>query len=385
MMKYFSFAALLCIIACSGAPKEIIIGGIFDQSGPTSDVGRDYADGVIDYIKEVNGAGGINKRKINFLWKDCKYKISEAYAWYDIIREKKAIAIIGWGTGDTEALAPRVTADRIPFISASYSERIADGKTNPYNFIGSVSYSDQARIALKYINNENKNAKVAFIYNDTGFGRSPFFPDAEEFARANNIAISDKIIIPLTGEGALEKLKTLKADWVIVQQSSTASIAVVRAIKRLGLPVRIMLLNWAIDENVVRALGPDTAGVFGTIAYGTWDDINLPAIKNLHEINARYHPEMKERTCRYVQGFINARILLEAVKRAGDDLTREQIKEELEKLEEFDTGASYSRVTYTERLHKPSSSLKLYSIANGKLVPLTTMMISIEQKIWTEL
>jgi len=94
---------------------------------------------------------------------------------------------------------------------------------------------------------------------------------------------------------------------------------------------------------------------------------------------------LKERTCRYVQGFINARILLEAVKRAGDDLTREQIKEELEKLEEFDTGASYSRVTYTERLHKPSSSLKLYSIANGKLVPLTTMMISIEQKIWTEL
>ncbi|MCP4131331.1 MAG: ABC transporter substrate-binding protein [bacterium] len=389
MKKVLLFLLLTLIAGFIGSckqdvPNEIRIGGIFDMSGPTSDVGEEYGYGAIDYLRYVNEQGGINGRKINLIWKDYKYKISEAYVWYSNLKAQKVLAIIGWGTGDTEALAPKVAADKIPFISASYSEKIADGKEHPYNFIGSVSYSDQTRIALKYIKNVKNDAKVAFIYNDTGFGRSPFFPDGLEFAKVNKINVSEKIVIPLSGKGALEKLKNMKVDWAIVQQSGTASVAIIKAVKKLGLNTRLILLNWALDENVVKKLGNDTSEVYGTIGYGVWNDTKLAGVKLMHDINQKYNPEKKERSCRYIQGYINAKILVEAIKRAGDDLNSRQIKKELESLNEFDTGGSFNRVTFTKLIHKPAASLKMYSIKQGKLVPITPLLITVEQKIWTE-
>lgn len=195
----FSLIVLISFtFACKkDTPKEINIGGIFDLSGPTGEVGKGYAEGIIDYIKYLNEEkGGINGRKINLIWKDYEYKISEAYSWYDKLKENKVIAIIGWGTGDTEALAPKITDDKIPYISASYSEKLANGGMYPYNFIGSVSYSDQARIALKYISNNDREATVAFIYNDTGFGRSPFFLTQKTLQRQTKSRSLKKLLCP---------------------------------------------------------------------------------------------------------------------------------------------------------------------------------------------
>jgi len=366
--------------------KTIVIGGIFDLSGPTSDVGKEYAEGVIDYIRYINEKGGIHNRKIELLYKDCSYKISQADSWYEELKNKNVISIIGWGTGNTEALAPKITADKIPFISASYSEKLADGNKYPYNFIAGVSYSDQVKIALKFIKNRSKKEKpnVAFIYNDTAFGRSPFFPGGENFADNNGINVSEKIIIPLTGENAKEKLMLMNAEWGIVQQTATASLAIINALKKLNKAKKLILLNWAIDENIARKIkSAGSLEIYGAIPYGVWDD-NLSAVKLLHQINKKYHPEIHKRSCRYIQGYINAKILLEAIERAGDNLTGENIKKKLESLHNFDTEASFNRVTYTERIHKASSSIMIYELMNGKLVPSSQLLISIEQKIWEE-
>ncbi|MBU4344219.1 MAG: ABC transporter substrate-binding protein [Desulfobacteraceae bacterium] len=378
----------LVLAGCGRKEKttEILIGGIFDQSGATGDVGAEYADGVIDYVRHVNEKGGINGRAVKLLYKDYAYKISEAYTWYEEMKRKGVIAIVGWGTGDTEALAPKITADKIPFLSASYSDKLADGKSYPYNFIGATSYSDQARIALKFIKNESKepNPKVAFIYNDTAFGRSPFFPGAENFAKEIGVNVVEKIVIPLSGEGAKEKLQMMEAQWAIVQETGTASVAIMKALKELKKDTKLVLLNWAIDENIAKQAGdiePDT--VYGTIPYGVWDD-DLPGVKLLHEINAKYHPNVPERSCRYIQGYINIRVLLEAVKMAGDDLRSEVIKEKLENLENFDTGASFNRVSFSNKMHKPSTSVMVYKLTGGKIVPQSRLLTSIERKIWEE-
>lgn len=367
-------------------PNEIRIGGIFAMSGPTSDVGVEYGQAVIDYIKYINETGGINNRQINLIWKDYQYKISDAYIWYEKIKASNVIAIVGWGTGDTEALAPKVSADCIPYISASYSEKIANGNKFPYNFIGSVSYSDQARIALKFIKKEKPNSTVAFIYNDTGFGRSPFFPDAEKFAKEVGVNVTEKFVVPLSGEGAKKILSPLTADWAIIQETGTASIAVIKAVKELGLHTKLICLNWAMDENVANTVKEESKEVkiYSTIPYGIWNETNLKGINLLHKINKKYHPEITERSCRYIQGYVAIKTLLEAAKNAGNNLTGEGIKKELEKLENYDTGASFNVVNYSQKVHKPSSSLRMYIVKDGKLVMTTKLLISVEQKIWEE-
>ena len=80
-------------------------------TGPTSDVGWHYTDGIRDYIQYINDEkGGIGDGvKINLIWTDYQYKIPQAISAYSkFVKQDKVVAIIGWGTGDTEALKSKI-------------------------------------------------------------------------------------------------------------------------------------------------------------------------------------------------------------------------------------------------------------------------------------
>jgi branched-chain amino acid transport system substrate-binding protein len=110
-------AASLAILSPSGASaqQEIKVGGIFDLTGVTSDVGKPFAQGVQDAVAWVNDNGGINGKKIKLIGADYAYKIDQARALYKkLVNDDKVVMIQGWGTGDTEALKDFVGQDKIP-------------------------------------------------------------------------------------------------------------------------------------------------------------------------------------------------------------------------------------------------------------------------------
>ncbi len=129
----------------AGAAEVIKIGALNDMTGATSDVGKDYALGIAEAIHYVNDTGGINGKKIKLYQFDYGYRIPEALTKYSLFKRLKCVAILGWGTGDTEALAPTVAKDKIPYVSASYSGHLCKPEKTPYNLFFSTDYSTQSR------------------------------------------------------------------------------------------------------------------------------------------------------------------------------------------------------------------------------------------------
>src|SRR5687768_9132759 len=157
-----------------GGDGPIKIGGIFDLSGPTSDVGVAYADGVKDRAEQVNAEGGVEGREIELISDDYAYEVPQAEQLYSRLKSEQVVAIQGWGTGDTEALSPRITQDKIPYFSASYSENVADPAETPFNFVAGMTYSDQMRTVLDFIAEDAGGpTEVAVFHADTPFGESP--------------------------------------------------------------------------------------------------------------------------------------------------------------------------------------------------------------------
>ena len=102
--------------------QEIRLGSLNDFTGPTSDVGKDAGLGIREAIQYVNDTGGINGKRIKLLQYDYGYRVPEAITTYKRFRDfDKAVAVFGWGTGDTEALAPTVAKDKMPYLSHSFS------------------------------------------------------------------------------------------------------------------------------------------------------------------------------------------------------------------------------------------------------------------------
>ena len=376
--------ALVCVAlperASARFKGEVPVGCLIDLTGAFGVQGKEYAGGILDYVRYVNEKkGGIKRHKWNLLVTDYQYEIPQAIAAYKkFVSEDRVVALFGWGTGDTEAMAPMITKDRIPYLSASYSAHLIDATKFPYNFIGATSYSTQARVACQFIKLDwrrwsERPPSVCFMYSETGFGRSPIADGKAEAARLGIKVVSDQIV-DLQANDATSQLRQVQqegADYIIIQANINSSAVVTKDLRTLGLSTKLICLNWAIDEIWLEMVGEAGEGVFGCIPYALWSDTDLPGVRLMHEVNKMLHPQVKKRNSRYVQGFAAAMLMEEALKLAGVNPTGKKIKEAFETFRNFTTGGILPPVTYTAMSHEPCNSLRIYQVQQGKLVPIT--------------
>jgi len=369
---------VLSVFLLSGvgfAQQTIKIGGIFDLTGATGDVGAPYAEAARDYINYVNKQGGVNGKKIELIDTDYAYKIPQAVSSYKEMVSKGVIAILGWGTGDTEAMAPMIATDKIPYISASYSEHLVFEKT-PYNFIAGTTYSDQARLALQWIKDNWKDKsrapRVALIYNDSGFGRSPI-QDSEDFAKKIGVEIVDKEIVGLRDLDATTQLLNMQKknpDFAINQHTLMATATILKDAKKLGLKNKFIGLNWAFSEKLIEMAGDASEGFMAPMPFAFWTESKVKGVEFMQKVRKEMSGKSDPQPVNYSQGFISAYLLVEALKKAGNNLTGEGIKKVLE-TNKFDMMGLCADIAYKPELRKPNLSAKMYVIKGGKVEALT--------------
>ena len=370
--------AIFLLTGVGYAQQTIKVGGIFDLTGGTGDVGGPYALAVRDYINYINKQGGVNGKKIELIDTDYAYKIPQAVSAYKEMQSKGVIAILGWGTGDTEAMAPMIARDKIPYLSASYSEHLVFDKT-PYNFITATSYSDQTRLALKWIKDtwkdKSRAPRVALLYSDTGFGRSPI-QDAEAFAKKIGVEIADKQIIGLQDLDATTQLLNMQKkniDFAINQHTTMATSTILKDAKKLGLKTKFIGLNWTFSEKLVQMAGEAAEGFMAPMPFAFWHETKVPGVQFMHKVRKEMTGKEDAQPVNYTQGFIGAHLLVEALKKAGANPTGAGLKKVLES-NRFDMLGLSADIAYKPELRKPNVSAKMYIIKQGKIEPLTDFL-----------
>jgi branched-chain amino acid transport system substrate-binding protein len=235
MLPLFLLAAAALARPAAAQQKEIKVGGIFDLTGITSDVGKPYAQGVRDGVQWVNENGGVNGKRIRLVEVDYGYKIPEAVAAYKrLVTDEQVVMINGWGTGDTEALKQFVNKDKVPYISASFSGHLTDPSKTPYNFFVAPSYSDQLRAWLKWVKDDwqdrSRNPKVAFFYGDNAYGKAPI-EAGRQFCKEIGVDLVDEEIVPGAFSDATSQLLNMKgkgAEYAYINVTTTGVSVIIR-------------------------------------------------------------------------------------------------------------------------------------------------------------
>ncbi|MCS6965091.1 MAG: ABC transporter substrate-binding protein [Thermoflexus sp.] len=364
---------------------EIPIGAIMDTTGPTSDVGKDYAAGIQDAIRWINDQGGVNGKRIRLILNDYGYRVPEAVTLYKRYRDiDKVVAVLGWGTGDTSALAPTVAKDQIPYISASYSGELTDPSKTPYNFFAASDYSTNARAALlawyeeiwlkddrfKAEREAGKKPRIVMFYSfPTPYSSAPI-KALKEFAQLLGFEIGPDQDVSLTALDAKSQVLAAKEfnPHVIWHGNTTQSVATaIRDAKALDLQADHLVNNWGFGEELLRLLGPQAEGVIG-IAVTAFYGENVPGMDRVKEAAQKYNPALKERTIRTVQAWANVMLLYEALKKAdaAGQLNGPGIRAAIESFQNLDIGLGVPPLTYTSDDHRPTSQVRIYIVRNGK-------------------
>ena len=364
----------------SGSDGPIKIGIIADLTGATGDVGTPYNKGMLGYIKWRNAADGVGGRQIDASSKDYAYDVPTAERLYKEYINDGAIAIQGWGTGDSEALMSKVSADELPFMSASYAEVLTDPAEAPYNFVVAPTYSDQMRVALNWIAEDAGGAApVAMLHNDSPFGLAPL-EDGQAWISDMGLDLTMKPYAMPAGSanyvGLLSQAKQQGAKYIVIQNVSSPAAQVAKDIEAQGLDMKIVCLNWCADEQFIATAGPAAEGhvLIQPFAPITAD---LDGHADIEEFLKGEGSSLAEEGLHYAQGWYTMHIMAEGIAEAiknGDDLTGEAIKEALETMGPIDTGGvvGTGEVEFSADSHRGSTGSSIYVAEGGEMKLLET-------------
>jgi branched-chain amino acid transport system substrate-binding protein len=361
------------LVAAGAQAQEIKVGGIFDLTGITSDVGKGFAQGVQDHVADVNAHGGINGKQIKLISVDYGYKIPEAVAAYKRMKEEKVIMINGWGTGDTLALKEFVNGDKIPYFSASFAGDLTDPAKTPYNFFVAPSYSDGLRAWLTWVKEDWKGGgspKVAFFYGDNAYGKAPM-EAGRRFAKENGIEVVDEEIVPGNFQDATSQLLNMKgkgAQYAYINVTTTGVSLILKGAKALGLTTKFGSNPYGFSEALPQVAKENAEGVTGVVPHVPFGT-DVPGMKAIVDFHKAHHAG-DTHDAMYVRGWAYVTVWAEALRRAdkAGDLTSEGVKKATESLANFDVGGLTANVTYTSADHRPSTKVNIFMVKDGKLV-----------------
>ncbi|MBK7723272.1 MAG: ABC transporter substrate-binding protein [Austwickia sp.] len=366
------------------AKGPIKVGVLADLTGATGDVGAPYHEGMMAYVDWVNSKGGIEGRKIEAMANDYAYKVPQAEELYKKYVSGNAVAIQGWGTGDSEALRTKVSSDKLPFMSASYAEVLTDPTKSPYNFVVAPTYSDQMRVALNWIAKDagGAQAEVAVFHNDSPFGMAPV-ADGQTWIKEKGLKLGYKsYAMPKTPNfvGLLSQAQAQKAKYIVIQNVSSPAAQVAKDIKAQNLGMKIVCLNWCADELFIKTATPAAAEGHIMVQPFAPPSAPKPGHQAIEDYLKTKGSSLADKGLHYAQGWYTMHVMAEGMAKTlkdGKDLTGENIKASLESMSPVDTGGvvGTGQVKFSADSHRGSTGSGIYQVKGGKLVELAANQV----------
>ena len=347
---------------------SIKIGYVWGVTGAVAEIVRPFSEATKAYWDDVNKNGGIKGHPVQMVEIDSKYQVPLAQEGYKkVTTEDKVPLVVLASTGDTEALAQQINADKVVAITFSCDEKWSMPDKNPYIFTVCTTYQDQMATALKWIKDRaaGKDTKIAISYPDIPFGQV-IVPTARDYSKTLGLTLVDEEKVGAADVDAQSQalnLKNTNPDWVIIQNVTAGGSAMVRSGKQVGLNAQFLGLNYAFDEPTIKAIGQQAAeGYFG-VGPNAFPGPDVGVLKDMND----KAPQLKDIGMRSIGGWTVASVVADALNRA-DNYDATSILKALEKVDMDVKGAiPGGHWTYTDKSHVPTKKSVFYQVKSGKI------------------
>jgi branched-chain amino acid transport system substrate-binding protein len=327
---------------------EIKVGNIMPYSGPASAYAL-IAKTQAAYFKKINEEGGINGRKINFVSYDDGYSPPKAVEQARKLVESDEVLFVfqPLGTPSNSAIQRYMNSKKVPqlFVATGATKFGEDPKGSPWTMGWQPNYQSEGRIYAKYVLDNHPNAKIAVLYQNDDFGKDLMKGLKDGLGAKTSMVVAEapyEVSEP-TVDSQMVKLKASGADVFINIATPKFGAQAIRKAAEIGWqPVQIVANVSNSVGSVLKPAGFENAkGVLSTAYHKdstdpTWKDD--PAMKEWAAFMEKYFPDGDRTSSFTVYGYAVAQSVVQVLKQAGDNLTRENIMRQAANLKDVEIG-----------------------------------------------
>ncbi|MES2974731.1 MAG: ABC transporter substrate-binding protein [Pseudomonadota bacterium] len=345
-----------------------------DLNGPSAYHGKTYSAGFNTYLKEVNEAGGVGGKKVELLQENAERNVQKEVGFLrKFAQQDNALAAMVVTSDGLFAAKPMADSFKLPIMGIGVPE-LATNPAHPWLFNIFASYQDTVYAAIDHIFTTDKDPKIAVVYPDSQYGLEALRA-AEARMQKYNKPLVAKVVMALRETDATTQALALKqagAKYVIVQLAGAHIAAVLRDADKVGLDALIIATTQGMDREpdliLGQANGANLAKRFlGVGPWAKWNETSIPGVVAMRNAVKKYDgtPDDKLGDVMYsnfVQGYVNAMVLVEALKKAGPNPTGEKIRDAMNNIKNFDTKGITPPLTFAADRHKGTNGVKIYRI-----------------------
>jgi branched-chain amino acid transport system substrate-binding protein len=358
--------------------KEIVIGSCAALEGPSQFLGRETVRGAQAYFLLVNEEGGINGRKLKLVSFNDGYDPEQAEGcWNKLMQEKPFSLGFFVGTPTAMKYVPLAEKSQIPIVGLFTGAQTLYTPMRHWVMNVRASYYDEAREQVDGLWKTLQYKKIGVIYPDDSFG-SAVLSGVQAAMTANGgapVAVASYVRQTNQAGSAIEKVRAANPDAVIIVGPSNTVAPILKQAHERGWHPQFTTVSFVGTDDLIQEAGADADGMVVTQVVPPYYMTDLKTVALYRRTMLRYSPGS---TPNFVslEGFVDAMVLVEGLKKAGKEPTREGLIRALESLHDWDAGLGPNlRLDYSAKDHKGFHHVIPTVVRSGRAVPFTDWSI----------
>ena len=346
---------------------KIILGAFTPMTGPVADPGNGALLGQQVVFDEVNAAGGIDGRMIEFVTADDMYDPAEAQAAARRLNEQDGVFAFSGsiGTPNFVAVLPYIMSEEIPAIGPYAPSNQVGVIENPNVYMIWPNFVDEFQVSTRYLIDTIKPKKLAMIQMQGDVGDDAL-KGVQNALEGTDYELTTIVPVEATTTDyspMVQELKDSGADWVISINQPTGTGQVIQAAKKIGYNPRWLTQSDMTDGGWIAAFGEDTEGL---VAATKAAPLNSDDPKVQEFVSKFKAATGADPTLWNAVGYAQALVTVEALKNAPA-LTRSCLEYSLQTMSGFETGL-IPPVTFSADSRQGTTAVGVAEVKNGEVV-----------------
>jgi branched-chain amino acid transport system substrate-binding protein len=354
--------------------KEILIGSCSALEGPSHFLGSETVTGAKAYFDMVNDAGGVDGRKLKLVSYDDSYDPAKTEACFNRLLEQKVFALAFFvGTPTAVKYVPMAENNKIPLIGLFTGAQTLYVPFRHWVVNVRASYFDETREQIDGLWGGLGYKKIGVIYPEDAFGAAVLegVKTALKAHGADPIAVASYQRQTAQVVGAIDTVRAANPEAVVVVGPANTVAPILKQSHAIGWKPLFLTVSFVGTDDLIQEAGTDADGMVITQVVPPYYLTEFKTVALYRRTLTKYFPSAQPNFVS-LEGFVDAMVLVDGLKHAGKDLTREGLIHGIESLHNVDLGLGPQLILdYSAKDHKGFDHVLPTVIRGGRAVPFT--------------